>query len=137
MIDLRISVDASKFYSWADKSMMAIQNMQDTMYRISEFLAVMVQPRVPYDQGYLEQSVETRMLGEYPLYEAEVRWSGEDNPNTDFDYAYTQEVDLYRHPIKPMGRRRARYVEVGIEKASNTIFVTLKNDYISALRGGM
>lgn len=135
MIDFRVTVDASKFYNWVDKSLRMVQNMQDTMYRISEFLEVMVRPRVPYDKGYLEHSVEIRMLGEYPMYETQVRWSGEANPNTDFDYAYTQEVDSYNHPIKPAGRQSARYVEVGLEKASKDIFITLKNDYISALGG--
>ena len=131
-----VELDPSKFYAWADEVVARVQAMRQTMYELSAIYEVHSRMRTPLERGFLENSMEETIIGEYPKIEMELVWSGSANPKADgYDYAYFQETEDVYHPLRPKGKQVAHFVETGATNSFGMIIAEIETDYLSALGG--
>lgn len=82
-----------------------------------------VEPLVPFERGYLEDSYDDNYIDYEDVNILEIEYSGRDNPYAKgYDYAYIQhENPSFRHPIKG----EHKYLEKGLKLAFPTVLKTI------------
>ena len=129
-------IDISKFIAWADRVIAGVQAMRETMFELSAIYEVHSRVRTPLEKGYLENSMEETIISEYPRIEMELIWSGSANPRArGYDYAYFQNIMDVNHPLRPVGKQSAHFVETGATNSFGSIIAEIETDYLSALGG--
>lgn len=104
---------------------MSVQEVSDSGHIIKENTYL----RVPFDEGYLAEGFSQQLMvrsGAY--YQLMVAYSAENNPFTNFDYAYIQEIGSFHHPK----RGEQFYLAHGMEASAEDIFnhITLKYEKV-------
>jgi hypothetical protein len=108
---------------------MAVQEVADSGQVIKEHTYL----KVPFDEGYLVEGFSQNLLvksGAY--YQLKVSYSAENNPFTNFDYAYIQEMGNFKHPK----RGEQFYLAHGMDESVNDIFNHLELKYEKVLMTG-
>lgn len=88
--------------------------------------------KVPFDEGYLAEGFSQNLMvksGAY--YQLKVAYSAENNPFTNFDYAYLQEIKPFKHE-----RGQQYYLRDGMRESSAEILNNIENKFEKVLMTG-
>lgn len=131
---MTFEVDASKFYSWYYNAYATVRTMKNVFERIIPIVQTHTRPFIPLERGFLERSMEDRIMNNFPFIELQMVWSGKENIYAHgYDYAYYQNIMNVYHPKRPKGQNASHFVEKGIEASFPNVMVVIETDYLSAL----